>query len=298
MQFRQWHQSDTSHLAALLDPAADPLWVDQFHGLHGPDREGPEWCRTRVAIDPEGQMIGCATITLSALHGSRLPCAVEVAPHARRRGLGRALIAEMKALRMSRTTPLSSKVRQSDSAAMGFVSAVGGRAYECSPGIVIDVGDSEIQRWAQSRSSSSCRTLEGSSPLELSDAFAALYEWIHRPWSPVTSSAVLTSVAALEVADVDRACSAGVWSGGQLVAVAFAFPAPVGFEVVAETTRGGEDGGIEAVADAVAMVIRSVRRRGQSLVSFDSHRSDPHLQPVLARLPHAKDDPRYLVEFL
>lgn len=298
MQFRQWRQSDTSHLNALLDPSADPIWVHQFHGLHGPDREGGEWCRTRVAIDPGGQMIGCATVTLSALHGGRLPCAVEVAPHARRRGLGRALIGEMKALRISKTTPLSSKVRQRDSAAVAFVSAVGGRAYECSPGIVINVDDSDVQRWAQSRSSSGCRTLEDTSPEELSHAFAALYEWIHRPWSPVTSNAVLTTVAALEVADIDRACSAGVWSGGRLVAAAFAFPALVGFEVVAETTRGDQDGGIDAVADAVATVIRTVRRRGESLLSFDGHMSDPHLQPVLARLPHAETDPRYLVELL
>lgn len=298
MQFRPWHQSDNSHLKTLLDPAADPIWINQFHGLHGPDREGVEWCRTRVAIDPGGQMIGCATITLSALHGGRLPCAIEVAPHARRRGIGRALIAEMKALRISATTPLSTKVRQRDTAAMAFVSAVEGRAYQCSPGVVINVGDSNVQRWAESRSSSFCRSLEGISPVELSRAFAALYEWIHRPWSPVTSNAVLTRVAALEVADVDRACSAGVWSGGRLVAIAFAFPAAEGFEVVAETTRGDADGGLDAVADAVAMVIRSVRRRGGLLVSFDSHMSDPHLQPVLARLPHTNDDPRYLVEFV
>lgn len=295
MQFRQWYQSDASHLKNLLDPSADRLWVDQYHGLHGPDREGAEWCRTRVAIDAGGQMVGCATVTLSTLHGGRLPCAVEVTPRARRRGYGRALIAQMKALRIDATIPLSTKVRQRDTAAMAFVSAVGGRAYQCSPGIVIDVRDSDVQRWAQSRSSSGCRNLEGTSPVQLSQAFAALYKWIHRPWSPVTNNEVLARVAAAEVADIDRACSAGVWSGDQLVAVAFTFPSPEGFEVVAETTQG-EDGGIDAVADAVAMVIRSVRRRGGSLVAFDSHTSDPHLDPVLARLPRAKDDPRYLVE--
>ena len=296
MRLRQWHQHDVLQLDSLLAPDVDPLWVNQFHALHGPDRGERDWQRTLVAADDNDQMIGCVTATESPLHGGRFPCAVDVAPHARRRGVGRRLIEEIKALRPDHTRPLSTKVRQRDSAATAFVSAVGGRVYQTSPGIVVDPRAPGVQRWARSRSSQDCRTMEGIEVAAVAQAFAAVYQWIHRPWSPVTNDALLNEVAAQEAADIDRVCSAAVWSGAQPVAAAFAFPSVDGFEVVAETIQRDQPGGIEAVANAVAMVIRSAEGRDGAVITFDSHLSDPHLHPVLAALPHARTDALDLIE--
>lgn len=162
MRLRQWDPNDASPLSSLVQPDADPLWVDQFHALHGPDRDEGDWRRTVVAVDDSDRMIGCATVTESALHGGRFPCAIDVAPRARRSGIGRRLLEEMKALRPDQSRPLSTKVRRSNSAAMAFVSAVGGRAYQTSPGIVLDPRASSIQRWASSRSCPDCRTMVSS----------------------------------------------------------------------------------------------------------------------------------------
>lgn len=296
MRLRQWHQDDVSQVDSLLQPSADPLWVKQFHALHGPDRDGSGWSRTMVAVDTDGRMVGCATVAESLLHGSRLPCAIDVAPHARRRGIGTRLLKEMRALRLDDSRPLSTKVRQRDSVAMAFVSAVGGRMYQRSPGIVVNPRATGIQQWVQSRPVYGCRNLEETPIPELAQAFAALYEWIHRPWSPVTSEEVLSQTAAMEASDIDRAGSAGFWRDGQLLAVAFAFDSTEGVEVVAETIRPDEPGGIDAVADAVAMVIGSAERRDRGFVAFDSHLSDPHLQPVLAALPHVRTHPLDLIE--
>jgi len=210
--------------------------------------------------------------------------------------VGTRLVEEIKAWRPEQSRPLSTKVRQRDCAATAFVSSIGGRVYQTSPGTVIDPRAPGVQRWALSRSSRDCRALEDIAVPEVAQAFAAVYQWIHRPWSPVTNKALLDEVAAQEAADVDRGCSVGVWSAGRLVAAAFVFGAAGGFEVVAETVRGDEPGGIDAVADAVAMVIRLVERRDAGLITFDSHLGDPHLQPVLAAIPHARSDPLDLVE--
>lgn len=198
MRIRQWRGDDERHLPSLLEPDADPLWVAQFHSLHGPDRDRP---RT-----------------------------------------------------------------------------------------------SGVQRWVASRPVRYCRNLSDMDLTEVARAYATVYEWIHEPWSAVTNNDLLLEVAAMEAAEVNRACSAGTWVDGRLSAVAFAFPSAEGFEVVAETMRHGETNGIDAVADAVAMVLRSVASVGGRAVSFDSHVSDPHLQPVLAELPHAGDDPLSLIE--
>lgn len=296
MRLRQWHQHDAQQLTSLLDPDADPLWVNQFHALHGPDLDDSGWRRTLVAVDDNDQLMGCATVVESTLHGGRFPCAVDVAPRVRRRGVGTRLAEEIKALRPDQSRPLSTKVRQRDGAAMAFVSAVGGRVYQTSPGIVVDPRAPSVQRWARSRSGRDCRTLEDIAVPEVAQAFAAVYRWIHRPWSPVTSDALLDEVAEQEAADVDRRCSAAVWSGGRLVAAAFAFSSAEGFEVVAETIQSDQPGGIDAVADAVAMVIRSAQCRDGALITFDSHLSDPHLHPVLETLPHARGDALDLIE--
>ena len=295
MRMREWRGGDERQLPSLLEPDADPLWVAQFHTLHGPDRDGPEWRRTRVAVDAGDQMIGCATVAKSLLH-SRWPCAVEVAPHARRLGVGTTLIETIRALPRDRAQPFSTKVRRRNTAAIAFVAAIGGREYQCSPGIVVDPRESGVRRWVASRPLRNCRNLRDMDSAEVASAFAAVYEWIHEPWSPVTNKDLLLEVAAMEAAEVDRACSAGTWVDGRLSAVAFAFPSAQGFEVVAETMRPGEANGIDAVANAVALVLRSVASVSGSAVSFDSHVTDPHVQPVLAELPHASNDPLSLIE--
>ena len=295
-RLRQWHGDDALQLTSLLDPDADPVWVEQFHALHGPDCDGPGWRRTRVAVDASDQMIGCATVAKSLLHGGRFPCVVEVCARARRLGIGTKLAEEMKALRPDRSLPLSTKLRQRNSAAIAFVSTVGGREYQCSPGIIVDPQALGVQRWVATRSVQNCRSLEGMDLTEVGKAFAAVYEWIHAPWSPITNESLLLEVAATEAAAADLTCSAGTWFGGRLAAVAFAYPSAEGIEVVAETIRRGEPSGIDAVADAVATVIRSAGRHDGVLVSFDSHVSDPHLQPVLADLPRVRNDPLYLIE--
>jgi len=114
VDIRPWRAGEELVVDTVLGPEADELWVSQFHRLHGADQVWPELRRTLVAIAGGGAMIGCASVAVNVLHSGRLPCAVEVAPHARRRGVGSALLSAIDAARPG-AEPLSTKIRATNS---------------------------------------------------------------------------------------------------------------------------------------------------------------------------------------
>lgn len=281
-------------MAGLLDEDADPLWVSQFHGMHGQDEDGPRWRRTLVAIDHSDHVVGCASVAVNQVHSSRLPCAIDVAPSCRRRGVGGLLLAEIMRQRPY-VAPLSTKVRPLNVAAQAFIAQAGGTAYQRCPGAVIDPADTCVARWAQSQATNRCASFSDQSAEALTSAFAEQYWWVHQRWSPVKDSAVLQKMAAEEIAEIDPAVSAGTWSDGRLVAAAFAFPVASGFEVVAETVVEDYPQGVDVLGEAIAAVVRAAGRQG-ALLQFDGHVSDPHLHRVISTLPWCHSEPLDLIE--
>jgi GNAT superfamily N-acetyltransferase len=208
VSLRSWSSKDEAHLDSLLDADVDPLWREQFHGLHGPDGDGADWRRTRVAVDDRDTLIGCASIVNSPLHPTRFPCAIEVAPPWRRRGIGTGLLDAVKGLRANASHPLSTKVRASDTAAAAFLADQGGLVYQRCPAAVIDARDPLVQRWANTHSVVGRADLTELSREQLCEAFSAQYLWTHRPWSPVGDLTSLTAVAAAEMEELDRSLGA------------------------------------------------------------------------------------------
>jgi hypothetical protein len=127
-------------------------------------------------------------------------------------------------------------------------------------------------------------------------AFAALYMWSHHGWSPVTDTDELMRVTGQEVAEADRALSVGAWVDGQLAALALAFPAHDGIEVVAETIHPTPFRGQKLLASALATLLETFAQRGGGRVHIDGHITDPHLQPVLDVMPRADAEPIDLIE--
>lgn len=119
-------------------------------------------------------------------------------------------------------------------------------------------------------------------------AFADLYAWSHRNWSPVTDTNELMQGSRLEIASVDRVLSSCAWVEGQLAALALAFPSEGGIEIVAETIHPRHCRGQELVACALATVLQTFASRGGGRVYVvDGHLTDLHLQPVLDLVPQA-----------
>ncbi len=294
VMIRGWQSGDVVQVSGLLDEDEDPLWVSQFHGLHGQDEDGPRWRRTLVAIDHSGRVVGCATVAVNQLHSSRFPCAIDVAPDRRHRGIGGVLLTAIKQQRPY-VAPLSTKVRPLNVAAQSFIANAGGTVYQRCAGAVIDPADPYVARWADNQATNRCASFSGQSAEALTSAFAEQYRWVHQRWSPVKDSAVLQKMAAEEIAEIDPAVSAGTWSDGRLVAAAFAFPVAIGFEVVAETVVEDHPQGVDVLGEAIAAVVRAAGRQG-ALLKFDGHISDPHLHPVISTLPWCHSEPLDLME--
>ena len=149
-------------------------------------------------------------------------------------------------------------------------------------------------------------SLEALSSEQVADAFVEQYLWVHAAWSPVPPGPprrALAQVAASVAAEADRVVSSGTWWDGRLVAMALAFPAPHGWEVVAETVpepaAAGAPAGVDGVAllrPALAQTFAQTAERGGGLVELDGHADDPHLQPALATVPTAALRPLLLVQ--
>ena len=284
LRLRPWEPGDAGALDALLDADADPLWVDQLHGMHGPDRDGQGWRH-------------------------RCSCAIEVHPDRRRRGVGRALLAAVRAARPD-PLPLTSKLRPTNVAALGFLAVAGGGVRQRCPGQVVDPTDPAVRTWAREHAQGPrglvVASLEALSPEQIADAFVEQYLWVHAAWSPVPPGSprrALAQVAASVAAETDRAVSSGAWWDGRLVATALTFPAADGWEVVAETVpadpaAAGAPAGVDGAAllrPALARTFAQTAERGGGLVELDGHVDDPHLQPALATVPTAALRPLLLV---
>lgn len=297
VSLRSWSGKDEARLNSLLSVDVDPLWREQFHGLHGPDQDGTDWRWTRVAVDARDTMIGCASVVHNALHPDRLPCAIEVAPTWRRRGIGTALMDAVKVLRSNDARSLSTKARATDTAATAFLTSQGGVVYQRCPAAVIDAHEPSVRRWADAQRLTGCTDLTQMSLEQLSEAFSTQYLWTHRSWSPVGDLDALAATAAAEMVDLDRALSAAVWHDGALAAVVFAFRTSTQVEVVAETLDEAEPDGEYRLAQAFAFMLRAVRRQPHChVVAVDGHVTDPHLQPVLCSIPTLNTNPLHLFE--
>ena len=300
-RIRPWLPGDGPGVDGLVSGSVDALSVDalwerQFHALHGPDSDAPQWRRCRVVTDRDGSVLAAATVVVNSLHSGRMPGAIEVSPAWRRRGVGTLLLSQIAALRPDPRRPLSCKLRADDTAAMAFVSHAGGRIYQRCPGIIVDTSHRDVQQWVTAQPKARCTDLTGVQTDALVAAFADLYTWTHRDWSPVSNTEELQAVSRAEICDADPALSTGAWEGDRLAALALAFPRDNGIDVVAEAVHPQQAGGQQLVAGSIAAVLAKFTLRGGGRVHFDGHISDPHLQPVLEHIPQAATQAVNLVE--
>lgn len=120
MSVRPFAEADADAVRAILDATyGDDRWVRSLHeGTHGLPIDGPYFRRSSLVAELDGVVVAAATISHVHRHPSRGWLALAVAPAQRRRGIGSALVDE---LRNFTDRPLCTRARFEDEPAVAFL---------------------------------------------------------------------------------------------------------------------------------------------------------------------------------
>jgi GNAT superfamily N-acetyltransferase len=120
VRVRPFASTDADATAAILDAtyAGDPWLRSLREGSHGLPVERPELRRSSLVAEIDGVVVAVGTISDGHRHPRRSWIGIDVAPAARRRGIGTALLDELRSLS---ERPLCARGRLADTAAVGFL---------------------------------------------------------------------------------------------------------------------------------------------------------------------------------
>lgn len=179
---RPYRADDEPAVAALLRAAwpDDPVMVEisSQHRVDARDDEGRAW-RARVA-EEDGEVVGAGSLVASARHPARLFLVVAVAPAWRRRGIGSALLAELRLGGDAR--PLQARVRAGDEPGAAFLRAHGFDLLMRSRTGVVD--PVEAARWIALQPAVELR--RGAARALVARAHEDGYRAEHASWSPLS----------------------------------------------------------------------------------------------------------------
>jgi GNAT superfamily N-acetyltransferase len=126
MSIRPYQVVDGPAVTAIIRAAwpDDPV-MQGLQATHGPDQESPLRCALVAEWDAE--VVGAACVTSLNRHPSRHRLALNVAPRFRRRGVGSALLAGVRAAVAATGRPFQIHARPCDGGSMAFLVACGFR---------------------------------------------------------------------------------------------------------------------------------------------------------------------------
>ena len=252
-----------------------------------------------VAEENDGSIVGVAKAFRSGLHRTRYWSTVRVVESARLSGVGRELLQILGGLR-TENLPFAYRCR-ADDPAVDFIRSVGGRVYQEVPGLRLDLTDAATRDWIEALPSEVDGEIVSAEALtddDLVNAWCETYTWTHDEWAPVSSRADVARVFAEEVRlDLLRGKSSFARLGGEILAGVFVFETPrtEPLDAVAETIARDVAG--VYLAACVRRSLLAAIERGWTEVSFEGHRDDPHLTPLIESAPSVHGTPFYLMEY-
>lgn len=297
VEIRVWRAEDASSVDALLDESPDAYWLLQRRGVHGISPRADRYAITLVAEDASG-VIGVATFYENRYHPGRYPATVEVRPDCRGRGVGRRLTQALLDRRPA-PAPLEVKLRDANTAAMGFAQAVGMQRFQHCPVPTLNPADELITSWERGVPiPDGAEFLPiGESPAEATAAaLVDQYEWVHERWSPMGDRKVIMELWLDYLAEADHQLSTIAVVDGRVAAVSLISLGSDTAEINVETTTRDEPNGTELVAACLARSIAQLDDAGVRSAELDGHDDDPHLRPVLDSMPSLTYDPVTLLE--
>lgn len=166
-----------------------PLMIERSLSLHLPGPVGGPWHRTVVA-DQDGTVVGVGSAIGMPWHPRILLTDVMVAEAMRRRGIGTALLEQVRTEgRSAADRKLFSQIRPSSAGALAFANARGFRNVMRSRMWRFDPDDPAIRAWAEKAIVGAHgyrieAVVESTDP-RVGRAIRDLYEWMHAGWNPL-----------------------------------------------------------------------------------------------------------------
>jgi GNAT superfamily N-acetyltransferase len=259
-----------------------------------PDRDGPSWRRTLVAI-VEGQVVGFATLTLSPATDTYF-CDVSVSPAHRRRGIGTHLFTRVQQQVADRHRPILGRAMSSQPIRRHFAEHLGGSVVAHCAMPSIDPASIGGRRWTDAQrlpDGYETTPMADVSAEEVQTAWSGYFTWAHQPFGAIRVEA-LPSVWDGYRAGVDDTLSYLCRDpDGQLVA--FSFVSPEVWDgrtfVVAETVHRNQMLGLSMLQATLAASLRALAERGIQRVEIEGHTTDAHIPRLFQTLPAGPSDP-------
>ncbi|HZK04519.1 MAG TPA: GNAT family N-acetyltransferase [Actinomycetaceae bacterium] len=261
-------------------------------GMHINTRIKPEGMV--VAEDDDDRILGFAYRFCSKMHPSRYWATVRVRDDVRRRGIGRALIAELGRDR-KHEKPFYLRLPE-DNPSVGWIMDLGGRVFQQSPPMELDLVDDANRAWFdQLPDAPKGVTVAGADTLDdetILTAFLDTYRWVHDDWSPAASRDYIASVYGPDLRfDLERDVSSFAVRdlGGpeqRVVGGIWAFEeTSTRLDAVGEAVGGDDPDADQLVAACLKRVARVGAEKGYDVLAMDGYASDRHMYPLVSSAP-------------
>jgi GNAT superfamily N-acetyltransferase len=288
---RAYRATDEPQIATLLAAAwpEDPVMVE-ISALHGPDVDGDDRRRRTLVAEVDRDLVGVATVLASPRHLTFSFFTAVVAPARRRRGIGLALLDELRQGWDER--PLLARVRDTDEAGIAFLLANRFSLRMRSRSVTVDPGTADVVTWIENQQPLALERPAGRE--EVARAHEQAYRRVHADWAPTTDRPLEESLHVF--------CGEG-WlpesavlarDGDEIVGVGSLYSAPSvfagdGLFMIADTILA--DGRV--LRSLVAAQLEWARRRGVR-ISFEADEANVELWQLIHEIP-ARVDPQLLL---
>ena len=262
----------------------------EVSALHGPDVDGDDRRRRTLVAEMDGDLVGFASLLASPRHQTFSFFTAVVAEERRRRGIGSALLDELRRGRDDR--PLLARVRETDEAGIAFLQANRFRLRMRSRSVSVDPDDLDVVNWIDDQQPIALERPTGRD--EVARAHEQAYRRVHADWAPTTDRPLEESLAVFCGEGWLPDCSVLAHDGDDVVGVGSLYGAPSvfardGLFMIADTILA--DGRV--LRSLVAAQLRWARGRGVR-VSFEADEANAELWGLMHELP-ARADPQLLL---
>lgn len=279
---RPYLEEDAAEVEALLDAAwPGDASLSSISAIYGLDLDSEDRSRRTLVFARDDEVLGAGTLLATARHPSCYFVVVLVAPKARRRGVGSALLSALVGLGDGR--PLLARVRETDAPGLAFLRTHGFGVLMRSRVGVVDPHDPHVQAWIAATSPGQIES--STSRNELAIAHEDAYATEHARWSPTTQRPLEESLRLFCGESWLSETARVVRNGGRIAAVGGLHGPPLAPSATELFLIAGSAIDDSAALRAVVAAELELARTLGAVVSIEADDANAPLSLILDELP-------------